>query len=852
MDHLTNCRQEGELGVQSVFNVSGNYFHPLLNSLVCFDPSRVCNQYAQPVYQNTSLASLLCDFIGTEDALVMNNFAEAANLVLSCLVYGREVVVWGGANEPYAFFSHLCSRLLDGGAKAVTRLPLADPEHLINEPGKTFITLSRHNQSILEQYYLTVSDGAQWQKDTANITVEWVEQASLVDLSSFGLPQSLWIQSHVEKGTDLIVFAGGGLIGGPPLGFVAGNKQLISRFKRMRAFAQTAPEPFTVQHFKQLIKIYQDGDALANVPVLAMMGAKAEEIKTRAMDLKDVLERSLGADFTFTVRAADTWFGDGDYSPVFPTSQVVIQSLQWDSKFIYKQLSQGMPVIIPGLTGDDELAIDLRTLSEQSDGKVTASLISTLQGLKKPVEGPGKYMDLLPQFVWVVDKDGGLVYISKPGAAFFNVAANFPKRLDDVLPPEIVETLLEAKNSVIASREQKRLDLKITGGSGDLTWLDVIISPIVPENGEISQVVSVATDITARKKTEEALKYMGMHDNLTSLYNRNYFEEEMKRLSSNRHFPISIVVCDIDGLKFINDTLGHEFGDRMIKATADILRKTFRTSDVVARIGGDEFAIILPQTDTKTAETIMERAEQSLLEFNEAQKGMPLNLSFGIANGEDDSQGIKDIFKKADNAMYNNKLAKRPLQKQQMVSTLLSLMSERSFLKEDQVGRLQQLTGLMGRYVGLSDDEISQILLLCQVYNIGKIALDDATFLKTGELSPSEWETVKRYPEVGYRITSALPGLDSVAEYILQHRERWDGNGYPQGLKGEDIHLFSRILSVVDAYHAMISPRPYREVLCQEDALMELKNNRGTQFDPRITDIYLSIMDQKIVNKTGA
>ena len=842
--------------MQPVFNVSGIYLHPMLHSFTSSDPTRdptrECNQYDTHVLHKTALAGLLCDFLGTEDALVINSFAEGANLLLSCLVYGREVAVWGGPNEQSAFYSQLCSRLLDGGAKNIIRHTAPDPAGMVSGPDKTCISLCRHSQGASEQYYLAVSGRDPGATTTSGrVSVEWLEQASFVDLSSFGYAERLWVQSHVQKGADLVLFAGGGLIGGPALGFVAGKGSILGQLKGMRIFARNVVDPQSMQHFKELLHTYRDGEAILNVPVLSMLAAKEEDIRARAMNLAAVLEQSLKNAFAIEVRAGKTRLTEGNCGHFYPTYQVVIRTQKWESKAIRERLVQGRPAIIPGVAGDGSMAIDLRTLNRESDEAFAAALVRALKEFVKPAAN--QYIDLIPQIVWIVDRQGALVYMSKPGAAFFNLdkwGELAPGQdLDALLPPELAESARDRKDSVLESGQQERLDVEITGGngSGNPIWLDLIVSPIANGSGEMNQVMFVASDITERKKAEDELKYMGMHDTLTGLYNRNYFEEEMKRLSSARHFPISIVICDIDGLKFINDTLGHDFGDRMLKATASILRKTFRTSDVVARIGGDEFAIILPQTDTQTAENILERAEHALKEFNETKKDIPLNLSFGMACGEETYQELMDIFKKADDTMYKNKLSRRPLQKQQVIDSLLSLMSEKGFLKEDQVGRLQQMTGLLGRYVGLSDEEVSQILLLCQVYNIGKIVLDDSTLLKAGELSPGEWEAVRRYPEVGYRITSSLPELDSVADCILQHREHWDGSGYPQGLKGEDIHLYSRILAVVDAYHAMVSPRPYREPLQHEDALLELKNNRGKQFDPRITDIFLSIMEQKMV-----
>jgi len=838
--------------VQPVFNVSGTLFHPIHIPSFPLEQLEEYLQFETPALCNLSLEQMLCDFLGTEDALVLDNFAAAANLVLSSFVHGRAVTVWGGPNEVFTFYYQLWDRLMTGGAREVARAPSPELEHPQNPPDKVRISLKRQRYTAVEQYYLAVDNPALCTAGAKTIMLEWVEDASLVDLSALGFPRGLWLKALTQNGAaDLVVFPGGGLIGGPPLGFVTGNESFLSRLKSMHLFKQADPDPLKIRLFKQMLKMYMEGKAWTNVPALAALAAKDEDIRARALALAGTLEQSLSDHFTIAVHAAKTRIADGE-GVHFPTFHVIMKPLRQTAGAIGEKLLRGRPAIIAGITGEEALYIDLRTLPAQRDEELRDTLLKALREPARPTVI--QYMDFMPQLVWITDRRDNLVYLNKPCASFFGLqksAGPAGQTVQDLLPAELAAVISELKETALASGEKAQKDLCLNRHEANPLWLDLGVSPVLSDTGEITQIMYVACDITMRKKAEKELKQLSLHDALTGLYNRNYFEEEMKRLNSERHFPVSIVIVDIDALKFVNDTLGHQCGDQLLNSTASILKKTFRTSDVVARIGGDEFAVILPLTDAKTAQNVLARVEPAVSAFNQTHNGLPLILSFGVATGNDAAANIMKIFKKADDDMYKHKLAKRPHKTQQIVDALLQLMSEKSFITENELCRLQQIAGLLGRYVGLSEGEIGRMLLLCKVYNIGRITLDDSTLLKPGELSPPEWEAVRQSPEVGYRIASSLPGMDSIAGCILQHRERWDGSGYPQGLKGEEIHLYSRILAVVDAYQAMLSPRPYREALRHEDALRELQQNKGTQFDPRITDIFIGLMEQhffKIVN----
>lgn len=353
----------------------------------------------------------------------------------------------------------------------------------------------------------------------------------------------------------------------------------------------------------------------------------------------------------------------------------------------------------------------------------------------------------------------------------------------------------------------------------------------------------------------ERLKHLSLHDALTGLHNRAYFEEEMRRLEKSRSTSVGIIICDVDGLKLVNDTLGHETGDMLLKAAGKVIKDSFRESDMVARIGGDEFAVLLPDSTRDALERACKRTQDAVTRHNEKHPELPLSISVGFALRNDSSTKMRALFKEADNIMYREKLHRKQSARSAIVQTLMKTLEVRGLITEEQVERVKNLTLSLAQAINLPERAIADLQLLVKFHNIGKIGIPDSILFKPVPLNPEEVKGLQQHCAIGHRIAVLAPDLVPIADWILKHHEWWNGQGYPLGLKGERIPLECRILAIADAYDAMTSNRPYRKAMTHQEALMELKRCAGTQFDPYLVEKFIQVQsgecNEKSLNKTN-
>ncbi len=349
--------------------------------------------------------------------------------------------------------------------------------------------------------------------------------------------------------------------------------------------------------------------------------------------------------------------------------------------------------------------------------------------------------------------------------------------------------------------------------------------------------------------SEEKLYYLSYHDQLTGLYNRFFFEARMRQLSEKPEYPTTIISTDIDGLKLINDTIGQSAGNRLLKKCADIVSESLNGEGILARVGGDEFSMILPLVNKNEAEKIARQIRYQVDHYNQAHPNLPLSLSIGVATAEDRSVSFKKLFKLAEDQLVRNKLHRNGSARNNVVRSLVAAMGERDNYTGGHSKRLEKMCLLVGEKMGLPSQQLADLALLAQVHDLGKVATPDAILFKPGPLNEEEWQVMKQHSEKGYRIASSSDDLAPVANLILRHHEHWDGNGYPLGLKGEEIPIECRILAVVDAFDTMTNERPYKKAVSTSAAVQEIKACSGSQFDPSVAEVFVNLVEAGRLNR---
>ncbi len=362
-------------------------------------------------------------------------------------------------------------------------------------------------------------------------------------------------------------------------------------------------------------------------------------------------------------------------------------------------------------------------------------------------------------------------------------------------------------------------------------------------DGSFEKTYCILQDITEAKKNQDNIKYLSYHDQLTGLYNRRFYEEELKRLDTERNFPLSILMGDVNGLKLVNDSFGHTVGDELLIVVAESIKKACRADDIVARLGGDEFVVILPKTDGAEVNKIIYRIKEYLSLRKVAS--LEVSVSFGFETKLDMMNETSKVLKDTEDNMYKNKLYESSSSRSETINLIMNALFEKNNREMLHSKRVSEICQIIAEKMNLDKEVIKQIKVTGLMHDIGKIGIDEKILNSDKSLSLAEWEQIKKHPEIGSRILGSSNEFYDISVDVLQHHERWDGKGYPNGLKGDEISIKARIIAIADTYDAMRSDRAYRKAFTKKEAIDEILRCSGTQFDPEIVQVFLKMIQDE-------
>lgn len=445
-----------------------------------------------------------------------------------------------------------------------------------------------------------------------------------------------------------------------------------------------------------------------------------------------------------------------------------------------------------------------------------------------------RYYDNAPDGIFVVDKTGRYINANIAACTMTGYCKEelLNMNIMDITPSDYHDKSAIGFENLLKKGEMNLELPYLTKDKQVRIW--TISAVKINEN----EFLGFSKDVTEKHEFEDKLKYAFYHDTMTGLYNRQYVFDHLESIDNDDNFPLTIICADINGLRSINESLGFVVGDEIIKKVAVAIKNTCDKC-VSVRWGGDDFLVFLSNANEEDSKTFIQNVKTALQQelTDELQN---VSISIGSFTKNDMNISLKKAIKNADESMVQNKISYSESIQNTPINMILHTLHEKNKREEMHSKRVSEICVAIGNALEMSKEDINKLRIIGLVHDIGKIGIDENILNKTAKLTNRECEIMKQHSEIGFRILSANKQTTELAFHILSHHERLDGAGYPNGIKGKDISMFTRILSIADSFDAMTRKRAYCEGMSTAAAVQELKRCAGTQFDTEIVNIFIN------------
>jgi diguanylate cyclase (GGDEF)-like protein len=440
--------------------------------------------------------------------------------------------------------------------------------------------------------------------------------------------------------------------------------------------------------------------------------------------------------------------------------------------------------------------------------------------------------DRLGSPILLFDVNDYLIDLNTAAADLFSISVKHPAdyKLADFLRIQAGGQIRRRSASCVEEIHLRTEDGKPRTYKLDYTWLK-------DTAGKFLGTLLVFQDITEMKKMYDNIEHVAMTDQLTGLASKYMLDRKITEINLYRNYPYCAAVCNINGLKIINDGFGKTYGNLAITKVAEVIRSTLRTGDFAASDLSD-MVLLMPDTTVENAHRIFSRIAGKL----EKEHSLPfvVSIEYGVAERISPDTDMHEALDRAKVAMLSKKTASSIAVHENILRSLQLALSNTEYEAGEHIKRLQLYAEKTGKILGLTEDVQQKLMLLASFHDIGEYSISDTILLSTEELLAKERDEIRMHTIRGCSIAKSVPSLVPVADAILSHHEWWNGQGYPNGIKGDKIPFIARIISVADAYDAMTHDRPYRAAVTNDQAVTEIKKGSGTQFDPAVVEAFLT------------